>query len=162
MCEQGEEAIACNLYEECLSLRPEVGEVWAIAHALYRLGQAAHKKGDLTAACTLLADALRVLHALGFKSAMPAVFMDIARIVVEQGKIESAVRIMGAARALEEALDPLQFSEKHNEHDAEIDAGRAALGDDAFSTARAEGRAMTLEQAVTYAVGIINTDPSSV
>ena len=31
-------------------------------------------------------------------------------------------------------------------------AARAGLGDDAFATARAEGRAMTLEQAVAYAL----------
>jgi hypothetical protein len=37
-------------------------------------------------------------------------------------------------------------------HDQAIASARAVLGEDAFAMARAEGQAMTLEQAVAYAL----------
>jgi len=63
-----------------------------------------------------------------------------------------AARLLGAAQALRSAagvdLNPLQ----HPLHEDAVAATRAALGEEAFAAAWAEGQAMTLEQAVAYAL----------
>src|SRR5436853_427788 len=63
-----------------------------------------------------------------------------------------AARLMGAAEALHEALHiPVPYCSRAD-HDRAVAAARAALGEEAFAAAWAEGRAMTLEQAIAFAL----------
>ena len=63
-----------------------------------------------------------------------------------------AARIWAAAERLREEIGvPLRSFDRANYEDALV-AARAALGDDAFERAWREGRAMTLEDAVRYAL----------
>ena len=63
-----------------------------------------------------------------------------------------AARLMGAAEALHEALHiPVRYCSRAD-HDRAVAAARAALGEEAFAAAWAEGRAMTLEQAIAFAL----------
>jgi hypothetical protein len=68
-----------------------------------------------------------------------------------QERLRRTARLLGAADALSEAtgfrLHPLE----RVEFDRNVAFARAELGDEAFSDAWAEGRAMTLEQAAAYA-----------
>jgi hypothetical protein len=73
-------------------------------------------------------------------------------VAVAQAQSERAARLFGAAEALREAIGtPLPPADRA-EHDRSVAAVRTALGEEAFAAAWAEGRALTLEHAVAFAL----------
>jgi hypothetical protein len=77
----------------------------------------------------------------------------IAAIIAPSGKEEQAARLLGAAEALAEVVGAAQSGAARTGLDEQIAALRRALGEEAFGSAWATGRAMTLEQAAAYALG---------
>jgi hypothetical protein len=76
-----------------------------------------------------------------------------------RGQAKRATRLFGAAESVrEEAQVPLRPFERPA-YDRYVAAARAALQEEAFAQARAEGRAMPLEQAVQYALEETSDDP---
>ncbi len=66
---------------------------------------------------------------------------------------QCAAQLWGAAAALREAIGaPLPPNERE-EYERDVAAVREALGEEAFSATWVEGRAMSMEQAVAYAMG---------
>jgi hypothetical protein len=63
-----------------------------------------------------------------------------------------AGRLYGAAESLREAIGWPRAPAEWEEHEGQVAAARARLGEAAFATAWAEGRAMTLEQAIAHAL----------
>ncbi len=61
-------------------------------------------------------------------------------------------RLFAAAERLRETLGQVRLPPFQADHDQRVASTRAALGDTAFASAWAEGRAMTLEQAIEYAL----------
>jgi hypothetical protein len=66
--------------------------------------------------------------------------------------VERAVRRWGAAAALREAIGVPPEPNWRDDWEREIGATRAALGEAAFASAWEEGQALTLEEAVQYAL----------
>jgi hypothetical protein len=65
-----------------------------------------------------------------------------------------AVRLFGAAGALRESLQaPLPPADHTEYYDREVEHLQSSLGEDGFTTAWAEGSAMSAERAVAYALG---------
>ncbi len=67
-----------------------------------------------------------------------------------------AIRVMGAAAALRERIGAAAPLLVNGLGDVDASA-RKAMGDEAFDKALAEGRRMTLEEAVDYAAGLADT-----
>ena len=65
---------------------------------------------------------------------------------------ERAARMFGAAERLRESIDAVLPLAEQLELDRNVSRLRAHLGDAALQSAWAEGRAMTLEQAIEYAL----------
>jgi hypothetical protein len=75
-----------------------------------------------------------------------------AYLALALGTMGRAARLRGAAETRREASSvPLSPTEQATD-EIDIATIRAALGEAAFEAAWAEGRAMTLEQAVAYAL----------
>jgi predicted ATPase/class 3 adenylate cyclase len=75
-----------------------------------------------------------------------------ARIALAQGDHERAIRLLGASEALREQLDAKGITLQLPPPDTTIAEVRSVLGDDTFSTAWSTGRALSYENAVTYAL----------
>jgi non-specific serine/threonine protein kinase len=69
-----------------------------------------------------------------------------------QGKAERAVRLWRAAQALHEAKGIPRDIDFLDEADARISAVRLGMGEEAWEEAWRKGRAMTLDEAVSYAL----------
>jgi len=65
---------------------------------------------------------------------------------------ERAVRLFGAASQLRDMLGLRPVPPDQEYHDQHIALTRARLGEAAFAAAWAEGRALTLDQAIEYAL----------
>ena len=90
---------------------------------------------------------------IGDRGGVAASLEASAGLVTAQKQTEQAVRLWGAAEALREAMGASLRPTDHAEHERSIAAIRAALGEEAFAAASAEGRALTLEDAIRYALG---------
>jgi hypothetical protein len=69
-----------------------------------------------------------------------------------RGDVERAARLWGAAQALHETKGILRDLDFLAEADARISAVRSGMGEEAWEAAWRSGRAMTLEEAVSYAL----------
>ena len=75
-----------------------------------------------------------------------------AELAAAQGQATRAARLWGAAEALREPADVERAPNLRADDDPHVAEVCSALGEEAFAAAWAEGRAMTLEQAVAYAL----------
>jgi hypothetical protein len=76
----------------------------------------------------------------------------MAFMAAELGQTERAGRLWGAAERLWDGLGLSRSPNAQEEHEKGVSAARALLGAPAFSAAWEEGRAMTREQAIAYAL----------
>jgi hypothetical protein len=150
---QGDVARAAALSEEALTLCRRAGELQAEVNTLCTLGQLARQRGDLATAFALQRQAL----ALAWERADPRCVADtleyLVNVVGAGGHGEQAARLLGAARALREAIGAPGPSVERAMTEQAVGEARRALGEEAWAEAFAAGRAMTLEDAVAEALG---------
>ena len=66
--------------------------------------------------------------------------------------MERAARSLGAVESLYASIHFEMSAKERAEHDQAITSARAALGDEAFAAASAQGRMMTMEQTIAFAL----------
>jgi len=76
----------------------------------------------------------------------------ITAILGRSAREEPAVRLLGAAEALAEAVGATVPAAARTAYEEQVAGLRESLGVAAFAAAWAEGRAMSLEHAVEYAL----------
>jgi tetratricopeptide (TPR) repeat protein len=150
--QQGDYAIARSLLEESLLLCREVGDQWLNAAALETLGDLRRAQDDHAGARSLYGDSLAIYRRLEDKRGIAHCLEGLATVACMKGQHKRAAQMFAAAEALREAsAAPSRKSERAND-DRFVMAARAALGEETFASAWAEGRAMTPERAIEYAL----------
>lgn len=137
-----------------LSMYREMGDIYGIAICCGTLGFVALHRGDVDRAAAVFEEALVSLRELRDRVGILHCLMGDASVNGLRGEPDRAARLWGAAEALGEAaavpllpaIDSLYDYERH------VAAARSQLGEEPFLAAWAEGRAMTPEQAVEYAL----------
>ena len=125
----------------------------AHAEALARLllGRVSLARGEVIDAEGHLHDALGIAAERDFRLHAVNALEALARIAALTDTPTEAARLLAAARSAREELGAVRWPpEPELWADVEREV-RATLGDDAFATADAEGRALSLEEAVEYA-----------
>jgi predicted ATPase/DNA-binding winged helix-turn-helix (wHTH) protein len=154
--------LACNerrypaarvLLEEALTIFQELGDRRCIALCLNNLGTVARDQGDYPVARALCEESLALRRELGDRRGVAESLEELgycAFALVGSGR---SARIWGAAERLREEIASPIVPPDRPQYDRQVAAARAATGDDAaFDLAWQEGRAMTLDQAVEYAL----------
>ena len=101
-------------------------------------------------AWTHCADALRLLHGCGALVNIPQALNQMAALAAVWREWQRTARLLGTAEALRESMGlPMETETARTEAEC---ATRTALGQEAFSTAYAEGEAMALDEAIAYAL----------
>jgi non-specific serine/threonine protein kinase len=148
---QGDYATANTLLKESLAIWRELGDKQNIAMALVNMGFIACSQDDYPSAKAYVAESLAIRQELGDKRGIAYALEGFAWLAAAQGHGARAARLFGAAETLRHALGaPLPPADRPY-YDRMIGAARSAVGEDQFSAAWGEGRAMTLEQAVREA-----------
>jgi non-specific serine/threonine protein kinase len=144
---------AKSLYEEALALRRELGDRSGIASSLNNLGAVAFEQGDHPSSKALLTESLAMHRDLANRQGMTECLEALASLALASGRFEPGARLCGhAARLREEIGSPFPLWERLD-YDRRIASARASFGNDAaFDLAWREGHAMTLEQALEYAL----------
>ena len=151
---QGNYAKAAPLFEEGLTLARSAGDKWLIAYALRNLGHVALKLGDPQHAMKYYTEGLALCRSVGDRWVTEECLEGLAGGACAQEYYEEAARLFGAAEALHEILHSHHAAPYQADIDRRIALTRDRLGDLKFAAALAEGRAMTLVQAIEYALGL--------
>ncbi|MCW5861339.1 MAG: tetratricopeptide repeat protein, partial [Caldilineales bacterium] len=152
--EQGDYAAAHSAYVECLALAQEWRNHPSIAQASYGLAMLSLRQGEPEMARRRLRDSLTLLRPSGPPRAVAFCLLGLAELEAAEGRLVSAARLCGAAQALLRSHHSgLWFELRHN-YQHELDALLAQFTDAPSLAYLAEGEAMTLEQAIAYALSI--------
>ena len=149
---EGETDSAASLARECLAIYREMDARWYIAWLLHVLGRIEAQRGDLSAASSSYQESLVFTHEPRVEWITPFNLEGLAGVGASQGAFRWAAQLWGASEALREVIAvPLMPADRAG-YDQAVYVVRAKLGEQAFAKAWAQGRAMPLEQVITYAL----------
>ena len=121
------------------------------ATCLMNAGRAVRQLGDLDRASALQGEALRSFVALENAWGVAACVDAFAGLAVDRGHHVRAARLYGAEEAIRERARIALWPTIRAEHEAGVQATASALGDAAWARARAQGRALTQDEAIAEA-----------
>jgi len=153
---QHDDGRAGALHEESLARYRELGDTLGIAIALLNLGELEQDRGDYTKAMALHRESLVVRHELGDTPGTAGPLEGIAAAAGSQGEGEQAAHLWGAATALRDLVGAPLPTNLRCRYEQQATAARAKLGDARWNVAWEKGRAMSLEQAVAYALEVVS------
>lgn len=145
-------AVARKLYEESLAVLRELGDKKGIAYLLINLGQVAHLRGELVSTRMFYEESLTILREMGNKPGIAYALEAFAGLAVAQRQPERATRLWSAAEALREEVGSTQPLSSRTQYDRQVSDFRASLSEESFDAAWAEGRAVTMDKAIEYAL----------
>jgi DNA-binding CsgD family transcriptional regulator len=126
-----------------------LGNDWLVALARYHLAEAARLADDLRRAEDLHHDALAARVRGGFAPGIADSLEGLASVAVRHQSFAEAARLLGSAHALRLSRKFAPTSGLALETKA---LTQEALGDEGFAVPWAEGQALTLDEALSYAV----------
>jgi len=156
---QGDYKRAVALSEESLRLAREQGDTRGVAASLVNIGVVAGLQGDYGRSEALLKESLALFWQLGYKWRTSYCLLELGRTACGLGQFERGARLFGAVATLRQITGVGPRPSDLTEDDRAIITLRSALGDAAFAAAWAEGRAMTSEQAIEYALATTEVIP---
>ena len=148
----GDEEAASRLLAESLALFHVVDDR-RFAGAIVQ-GQAwvAHRQGDDRWARRLYHESLMLLREAGTKADLLECLIGLAGAMAVTGQAVHAARLFGAGDATRAALGIALPAGSQVQYSRDLAAARSELGEPAWTAAWSEGREMSLEQAVAYAL----------
>jgi predicted ATPase len=143
---------ARDVYDASLVISRQTGEKYRQILLQGNLSYVAYHEGNYESARELSVSYLNQIYMIGTELGTLDGLAQLAGPLGKLGELEKAARLLGATAALMSAIgfdhqagDQLEI----DKYEADV---RARLDEDVFKTAWAEGQAMTLEQAVAYAL----------
>jgi DNA-binding SARP family transcriptional activator len=133
---QTERAVA--LLSEARSLSDGIGFREGIAWTLEQLGLLAADRGDAEAV-TMLRRSLEMHSELRDRWRMSSLLEDLASVALAQDNAARAARLLGAAEAIRDAIGSVLPPAERPQHSSTVAGAEAALGAEAFHTARQQG-----------------------
>jgi len=150
---QGEPEKAASYFEEALTVARNIPNGFLTSSVLTYKGRAECSDGNLELAEASLAESLTIAGDLKDPVVTVWALERSAELAVPKQAPKRAATIWGAAARLREKIGiPIPLNEEPDYMRA-VAATRVALGDDGFDEAWREGSAMTLDDAVRYALG---------
>jgi predicted ATPase/DNA-binding winged helix-turn-helix (wHTH) protein len=152
---QGQRQEALSLLMESLQLHREFEDKVGIANTLYHLAMVSHDNGDFNAAKAQLQEALALQQTVGDRVLTASVLEVLACLTLEFGSLADAARLWGGAQRLRAEIESPQDPMLRRRCEKPITAAREGSQDSAaFDVAWREGRAMSLEAVLRFAMNL--------
>ncbi len=148
---EGRLNLAASFYEESLRLYRLHSDRLRTAIMLRCLGYVELQKGHYSTAATNFSESLDALHAIGHKPSVLICLAAFASLGVAQGHFVCAARLSALVEESREQLTAAMSAITLTFFDRDVAQARHEMGEDAFQTAYAEGRRMSIEQAIAHA-----------
>lgn len=143
---------AAPFYTDGLTLYRETGHPAGISWMLYSLGCVALHYGESKRAAELFAESLVLRNEIGHKEGIAEALDGLAGVAAISNQPEHAARLAGAAEAQRQSMQDAIRALYRMPHDPYLPIAQAQLDEEKFSAAWAEGMAMTVNQAIDYAL----------
>ncbi len=142
-----------DYFRRALDLFREAGDRTMEAWAEHMLGSGLLRQGRVAEAREVIRHAARQFHAAGDSAGLTLVLDDLSALAIAEGDLPRAARIRGAARSLtrETGAGLAEFVEDAFEQNVRPSA-RSVMAPDELERYAAEGAAMSLDEAVAYAL----------
>ena len=157
--DRGDSDRALELLQEVMELDRAKSDDWGIACTLNNLGFIYLEQGKIELARSKLGEAIRSFVRLGDDDGVAEGLEATACVEAADGQPIRAARIAGAAETLRRSLGIPIGPIDQEQMDEWLSKARAALGEQAFRHHWDEGAAMTLDQAISYALGPTGSTP---
>jgi len=149
---EGRYADARPLLEESLELARAINHAQGIKLVLTNLGVVSLELGEVERARAMFIEALQAARDLGDPVGVVDCLGELACIALAFGDTGRAARLFGAEERLRDGIGVPVHEPDVPRHDRAVGETRARLGDEAFSTAWAEGRDLDIDDAGEYAL----------
>jgi tetratricopeptide (TPR) repeat protein len=153
--DRGEVERARELCDDCVSRFRQLDDARGLVAGLVVLGRVAALQGDDRCAAAAFVECLTLSHA-AVREDLALSLEGLAQVLARWARRHAeADRQMEHAAWLFSAADSLGLPQEpavHQEHGRQVAAVRAALGEEAFAAAWAEGEALRPEQAISLAL----------
>jgi predicted ATPase/class 3 adenylate cyclase len=140
------------LLEEALLIARQLGLREDIASALAGLGRVSARRGDNRTAWARQTESLKLRRQLGEVPPLVPSLDNFAEMAHGQQQFHRAAQLLGAAQAIRQEYGTPLIPLEQAEQAGQVSAARDALGEEAFALAFAAGQAMTLDDALDYAL----------
>lgn len=148
----GDSEQAVRLLEEAVALARQTPDSPGMMAALNSLAIALTRQGEYPRAEALFHESVALAWEVGHQRNLAYNLGGLAELAAASGHTERAARLWGADDALRERMKYVRPPVERVTYADQVSEAQAAIGADAFRAAWTEGRAMTLEQAVGYAL----------
>ena len=138
--------------EEALRVGREAGSTTWPPYALFVLASLAHERGDVPRAGGLYREAIELAWGHHDRLCIRMALPGLAGLATLEGDPVRALRLAGAASALEENAGIWAFPPIRDRHERWLGAAREAVDAETGEAASAAGRALPLDDAVVYAL----------
>jgi predicted ATPase len=160
---EGDYGRATALLEESLALGRETGDGFGTSGSFLLSGRLALLQGQLKDAKTLLSQSLTLYHELGILLGITWCLDIMAELALAGAKamtsldrqkdVGRAVRLFAAAASLRQPSGMVVAEVDRPAYEHQLEELRVELGEAGYESAWAEGQAMSMDQAVAYALG---------
>ncbi len=140
-----------RFYERTLRLARALGNEYRIALALHNLGYVALYRGEPESAGKLFTDGLSLYEGRQYHKGVAECLAGLGRVEAAKGRLERAARLCGATEAILEGLGTRLDTLDRADFERTLGTLRGQLGE-RLNTLRDEGRTMSMQKAVEYAV----------
>ena len=136
----------------CLPVFNEIGDKHRINMVQSELAHIEREQGQYQQAIPMYRETIREWQRLGHRAAIAHQLECLAFIAKAQGQVKRALRLLGAAEALREKINIAMTPPERVVYDREVTDLKANMDSNEFASPWAEGRAMSMEQAIQFAV----------
>ena len=153
--EEGDPESATSQLEESLALCRELGDLRLTARTLFTLGFYEMERGDLDRGAALLEEGARINRELGDRLGSFYFAWALGMVSALRGRPVRAARLWGASEAIREQMGIMSLSHyelAHTDYEQHLVSARSSLDEMAWAAAWSEGRAMSPDQAIDYAL----------
>jgi tetratricopeptide (TPR) repeat protein len=145
------------LYNEAFAIYRETGDKDEIASLLHNLGYVAEHRGDLAEALSYFKEALGLQCELDNQAGVAECLAGIAAALTGSSQMERAARLFGAAEAIRENVGAVLWPANEMEMNRCLARLHESLPEERLQAQWAQGRGMSVQQAVTEAQSVVPT-----
>jgi predicted ATPase/class 3 adenylate cyclase len=139
-------------FKESSEIAQMMGNKRIVYSSQSELAHVLRAHGELDEPLVTYRDLLPKWRDLGHRSAVAHELECIAYILIRKEEPVRAAMLLGAAEALREAIDSVMTKREQVEYANEMESLRAGMDEAEFEQAWKKGRAMTMEQAIQFAL----------
>jgi DNA-binding CsgD family transcriptional regulator len=149
------------VYEESIALLREINAVRDLASVLHNLGHVHLHLGEIETALTLFTESMATHQAQANKAGMAECLIGFAALAIKLGDAATGVRLLTSTLAIRGQPVTAMWAATRMDYEHYLAQAVEQLSEVEFETERTIGRALSLEQALSYAEKIAKKTASS-